>query len=285
MAAVVLDNRGGIGDSGWGPMLVFSFLFHVGLALTLLLTPGSLPNHRPLQGDVYEVSLVELPPREVTKSTPKNVSKNDVSSGTSAPATSGKPVKEDTTARRIPAPAKPQKPVAIAKRTLEKRAAPEPKTPVRTSPAELIEQAVSKIERKVKKEDQSRSRVDRAISRIEEKVEKQGGPAQGRGGSAVMGIPMRLYRLEVEALIKSHWAYPVALEGSKDLEAKVIVKAKANGAVIKTRLVTSSGEGIFDQSVLKAVERSDPLPPFPETYRKSYEEFEINFNLKELNNF
>ena len=39
---------------------------------------------------------------------------------------------------------------------------------------------------------------------------------------------------------------------------------------------------MFDESVMRAIERSDPLPPFPEGFLKSFEEIEINFNLREL---
>jgi len=48
------------------------------------------------------------------------------------------------------------------------------------------------------------------------------------------------------------------------------------------RFKERSGDTIFDQSVLKAVEKSDPLPPFPEGYIKSYDDIEITFNLKDL---
>jgi colicin import membrane protein len=51
---------------------------------------------------------------------------------------------------------------------------------------------------------------------------------------------------------------------------------------LKSRFKTRSSFPLFDQSVLRAVERSDPLPPFPEGYMKTSEEIEINFNLKEL---
>jgi outer membrane biosynthesis protein TonB len=49
-----------------------------------------------------------------------------------------------------------------------------------------------------------------------------------------------------------------------------------------TRIVKHSGSPVFDESVTRAIKRSDPLPPMPESYPKSYEELEITFNLKEL---
>jgi colicin import membrane protein len=51
---------------------------------------------------------------------------------------------------------------------------------------------------------------------------------------------------------------------------------------MKTRFDKRSTDVLFDESVSKAIERSNPLPPFPEGYRKTNEELEINFNLKDL---
>ena len=61
-----------------------------------------------------------------------------------------------------------------------------------------------------------------------------------------------------------------------------MVRVKNNGAILESWFRKRSSNVIFDQSVLKALERSDPLPPFPEHYRKTYDEIEINFNLREL---
>jgi colicin import membrane protein len=60
---------------------------------------------------------------------------------------------------------------------------------------------------------------------------------------------------------------------------------KRDGSILKTEIKKRSSDDMFDQSVIKAIERSDPLPPFPEGYRKSYDEIEINFNLKELEEY
>jgi colicin import membrane protein len=60
------------------------------------------------------------------------------------------------------------------------------------------------------------------------------------------------------------------------------LQVKRNGTIMKTEIKKRSSNPIFDQSVIKAIEKSDPLPPFPEWYKKSYDEIEINFNLKDL---
>ncbi|MBW1722727.1 MAG: TonB family protein [Deltaproteobacteria bacterium] len=260
-------------ESGWGPMLVLSFLFHVAVVCVFLFVPDSFPARRPYPGVVYQVDLVELPSRGGTKAK---------HSGEKAALDRKvlKSVPKNTPAKRIDRPVKKKKPLVIAKRTVHKKTTRRRK---KTPPSKILEKAISRIERKVKSE--NTDPVNRAISEIEKRVgrEEQGGAA-GRGSSPV-GIPMRLYEMEVETLIKSHWAYPVALEESRTLEATIVLRVKADGTVLDTKFLKPSGNHIFDQSVLKAIERSEPLPPFPETYRKSYEDFEIHFDLKELDNF
>jgi colicin import membrane protein len=72
------------------------------------------------------------------------------------------------------------------------------------------------------------------------------------------------------------------MESRKDLEAIVVVMVKSDGSVVKTRLDKRSGSPIFDDSVMKAVERSNPLPPFPEGYKRSDDEIYLKFNLNDL---
>ena len=95
---------------------------------------------------------------------------------------------------------------------------------------------------------------------------------------------MQFYQMEVETWIKRNWSYPVAMDNPKDLQAVVVLSVKSDGAILKTQFDKRSSSAIFDESVLKAIERSNPLPPFPESYRQHYDkdEIEINFNLKDL---
>ena len=113
---------------------------------------------------------------------------------------------------------------------------------------------------------------------------KSGTGGSNRGGTTVEGLQIRLYQIEVESWVKSKWAYPTAARNARALEAVVVLKVKNDGTVQKSWFEKRSNDPVFDQSVQKAIERSNPLPPFPESYRKSYEEIEIIFNLKDLEN-
>lgn len=275
-----IEDRNG---QRWTRGVVVSLLFHVLLFSLVLFVPESMPTRRIGGPAIYEVNLVEMP----TLGRPPP--------GTEAPVEkSGKEVsspKATPTAQRIAPPlAQEEKPVVIGKRVVERKKEEKKKEPVTApqptvSPSKLIDGAISKIEKKVKAE--KADHLAQAISRIETRAHGTDEKASG-GGEAETGITIRMYQLAVEEQIKSNWSYPVALmdpKKVKDLEAIVLVKVRQDGTIVKSWFKKRSASPIFDGSVLKAVERSDPLPPFPEGYTKSYEEIEVRFDLSELEEF
>ncbi len=122
----------------------------------------------------------------------------------------------------------------------------------------LIEKAIEKR----RKEDY----IERRIAQIRKKVSE--------------GFSLSLYKLEIESRIKSNWIYPFGIK--KNIEAILVVKVRKDGRIMGYRFKKRSNDSLFDSSVIKAIEKSNPLPPFPEGYKKSYEEIEIRFNLSEL---
>jgi colicin import membrane protein len=278
-----LHGRREIGDPNgqrWTRGVVVSLLFHVLLFSFVLFVPESMPTRRISGPSIYEVNLVEMPSRGLPAASKVSVEKpgREVSSSKESPA-----------ARRIIPPAQEEKPVVIGKRLVERKKEEKKETKKQpqptVSPSKLIDGAISKIEKKVKAE--KPDYLAKAISRIETRARSTDEEASGRGGSA-NGITIRMYQLAVEEQIKSNWSYPVALMDSKklkDLEAIVLVKVRQDGTIVKSWFKKRSASSIFDGSVLKAVERSDPLPPFPEGYTKSYDEIEIRFDLSELEEF
>ena len=272
----------------WRTMLTLSLILHLAVFSLIFFVPEHMPTRR-IKGTVYEVNLVELPARRPAKI--------EGSAKAKADKTVTSP-KKTTPAKRIIRPKKKEKPVVIAKRTLStKKQKVKKPTP---TPSKIIEESISKIEKKVKKQEEDASRrIDQALSKIEKKVktededhvrqaiselERRGKGVAIKGspeGSAITGITIELYKREVEDWIKSNWSYPVALS-KKDLEAIIVVKATSDGSILKSWFKKKSSNVMFNQSVLKAVEQSDPLPRFPPGYRVTHEEFEITFNLREM---
>lgn len=264
----------------WSRVIILSLLFHIVIFSVILFVPDSIPTRRISGATIYEVNLVEMPGK--SRSIPPKRS----NAKTARAVTSSK---ESTTAKRISRPSKEEKPVVIGKRVVkrkkEKRREVKKAKKPRVSPSRLIDRAVSKIEKKVKAK--KNDHLAQAISKIQAGAEGVAEKGVVRG-NAEIGITIRMYQMAVEEQIKSNWSYPVALISPKklrELEAIVVIKVKENGTIMKSWFMERSSNSIFDGSVLKAIERSDPLPPFPEGYRKSYDEIEIRFNLSELEDF
>lgn len=257
-------------EQKWSKMLFLSLVFHLAILSAIFFVPQQT-SKRKIGGEIYEVSLVEMPRSRSlkTKSGVKTKSRK-------RPAVSKKAVH----AKRISTPKKKKKPIAIAKRTITtKKKKPKKQT---TTSSRLLDKALSRIEKRVK--EQEKDHIEQAVSRLQTQARGAGG--QGTvAQDAYNGITIRLYRMEVENWIKSHWSYPAALlspDNRQDLAVIVLIQVKSNGAILKSRFKNHSASVIFDQSILKALEMSDPLPPFPEGYRRTEEEIEINFNLSDL---
>jgi colicin import membrane protein len=266
-------------DPKWSGVVLLSLLLHLGVLSLLLFAPDPFSSRSVRGPTVYEVNLVNLPtakPKAPVAAAPKKAPSKTVSTTEKAVAT-----------KRISAPPEPEKPVIIGKRTVERKKTtpkkpPKPKKP-EVSPSKLIDQAVAKVKRNVRTQKKDEQLLDKAISKIQNRVAQEEAPASAGGG--VEGISIRIYQMEVEERIKSNWQYPVALTSPskrKDLVSTVVVKVRQDGTILKSWFTDRSGNAVFDASVIKAVDRSDPLPPFPEGYNKREDEMEIRFNLSEL---
>jgi TonB family protein len=98
------------------------------------------------------------------------------------------------------------------------------------------------------------------------------------GGGTVVGFEFLSYRQRIFNTIKSNWANAVRQPG---LVAAVRFQIAPQGEVIGVELVRSSGDKAYDQSVVRAVQRSSPLPPPPERYRDEFREVVIDFHSEE----
>jgi len=268
-------------------MVILSLVLHVAVFSAIFFIPESHPARRSFDGMIYEVSLVEMPGGGGGAREAGGASEM----AAPAPVKKAAPAKQapETPAKRIPqAPKTEEKPVIIAKKTLDKPATAQERPKV--APSTLIEQAINKIESAVKSDEH----LERALAKLETTAadvvqdpgpSPGGGPSgggSGLGGGFPGGTAIQIYQMQVESLIKSNWHYPVATESRRDREAVVVLMVKRDGAILSSRFEKKSQSVLFDESVLKAVERSNPLPPFPESLRRSHEEIVIRFNLRDL---
>ncbi len=67
--------------------------------------------------------------------------------------------------------------------------------------------------------------------------------------------------------------------GTTSSNLKVVVQfgIKDNGEIVGLKIVQPSGDPSYDESVLRAVKKSSPLPAPPESYRKDFADVELTF--------
>ena len=97
----------------------------------------------------------------------------------------------------------------------------------------------------------------------------------GRGGGTVVkGAEFLMYQTKIVSMIKENWAWP-GQKGS--LKALVRFGIKDNGEITGIKIAEASGDPAFDESILRALRKSSPLPAPPEPYRKDFAHVEMNF--------
>jgi colicin import membrane protein len=252
----------------WHSMLGLSIVFHLAIFSFFLFVPEAMPTRR-FDSVIYSVDLVQMPARNALElrqaKSPTEEKRKTV-------------VKEDEQAKRISKPKEEKKPLVIAKRTVETKKSSTKKPDV--SPSERIDNAISRIENEVKSKEESEKEEEARLETTLASLESRFGGSTIRDGTgqSVEGIPMQIYKMEVENRIYSNWAEP---EG-KELKASFWITVRRDGTILETKIKSRSGDALFDESALKAIKRSDPLPPFPEIFKKSYAEIEIIFNPQKL---
>jgi len=83
------------------------------------------------------------------------------------------------------------------------------------------------------------------------------------------------YYNTVGSMVRSEWIFPgQAVPG---LQAIVTIKIAPNGELLAMRVERASGNTLFDQSAVKAVEKVGDFPPLPEDIDEEYLEIGIRF--------
>ena len=281
MTATRLIGSLGFKEEKWVPMVVLSLLFHLGIFSTILFVPKNTVRYPFIEDRVYRVELVGYPAKVMGKG---GTQERAVTKGQKTARIS------KTGTQRIAVEKKQRVPV-VAKRISPK---PLPKPQDSVSPSSgLIDEAISKIEKKVLREETEQPKEEETVQPAETQGEPEGQTGVSSPGevgahfgmSSEVGKVIALYQMEIETAIKNNWSYPVALINTKKgkmPEAVVILTVRKDGKILKQSFKKRSHDPLFDDSVLKAIEKSDPLPQFPPGYKKRNEEVEINFSLKDL---
>jgi TonB family protein len=102
----------------------------------------------------------------------------------------------------------------------------------------------------------------------------------GRGGPGIVkGMDFIIYQNRMLSTIKDNWAW---VGQRSSLKVVVHFGIRENGEIVGLKVVQPSGDSSYDESVLRAVKKSSPLPAPPENYRKDFSDVELTFRPRDL---
>lgn len=107
------------------------------------------------------------------------------------------------------------------------------------------------------------------------------GIGRGTGSAGIQQDPeFLLYYRTVQDRIKKAWSFA---GGSRDLTTEALFAVDATGQLTGVKIVESSRDDVFDDSVIRAIRRAAPFPPPPEKYRSQFAQgVQAVFKLGEL---
>ncbi|WP_291327918.1 cell envelope integrity protein TolA [Desulfovibrio sp. UCD-KL4C] len=172
--------------------------------------------------------------------------------------------------------AKPKK-VQKAKKVSKKATKPKKPAKPKMTAEEALAADLASIGKLVEKKEKAQKRaVANDLASLTGAAESTAvqGAAEGSGASGLVQV----YGSIVMQEVKKHWRYPVF--GQKDnLTARVQVSLKSSGEITDIKLLDSSGNVDFDDSVLAALRDTEVLPEPPGS---SIRTIIVNFNLRDL---
>jgi colicin import membrane protein len=276
--------------------LVVSLLFHGALIISLFVVPFLPSQSRPTY-PVYTVDLVggekiggnNLGTELLPSTAPKGaaVKKTVEETPRREPETKQEPKKEAPKAVEKEAPAQEKAVLKEAppKNLAKKEPAKETKGESKTEEAALDRVRENLIQSAV---DRLKSRPDTA-SKPSKGEGISSGPGEGEGaaalgpgghgGGVVKGMEFIVYQNQMLNSIKDNWAW---VGQKSNLKVVVHFSIKENGEISGLKIVQPSGDPSYDESVLRAVKKSSPLPPPPESSRKDFADVELTFRPKDL---
>ncbi|WP_320175109.1 cell envelope integrity protein TolA [Maridesulfovibrio sp.] len=240
----------------------------------------AIPDAKPKVVPKAKLETVKAPaPKPVPKPKPKPIAKPKPDTTKISP----KKVKTTTT----------KKTVKEAEKPVEKKAPPEKKVAEKTPP----KQVEKKVEKKPEISAEDSLAADLAslakILEKQEKAERQAvasdlasltesakatavtGTADGTAGASGL---VQVYASIVKEAVRKNWRYPVFGQ-KQNLMARVQIELKSSGEISNIKLLDSSGNVDFDDSVLTALRDTEVLPKPPGT---SIRNIIVNFNLHDL---
>lgn len=234
------------GHAGFTRWLFLSVAIHIILAVIIILSPA--PSKKLFYTPAYEVELLPMPEAAEPEKLPQ---KQDVSP-------LKKPVKQKINA-------KAKKASFLSKVRKDETGYNEAVAKLREKVA--TEDAVEKIKRKVKgnKETVSESAVkvaDRAPKKVYhyEELDKE----------------LRAYFEKVSRIIRDAWFLPEGLR-DKGYKTTLSIHVRRDGSIESLWIEDGSGNRLYDDSTLRAINKINPLPPLPKGWKEGAIDLGLRF--------
>ncbi|MFO8083995.1 MAG: TonB C-terminal domain-containing protein [Desulfobacterales bacterium] len=157
-------------------------------------------------------------------------------------------------------------------------------------PSEVVRTAIGKLEKETK--DTRAESVTDAIAQLRKDVERESSPKRpvdatksqggggdggsvsgfgGNGAGSGSGEIMEVYRSVIASHIQENWAFSEQLaRGQSELETLVGMKIMPSGEIQDIWFDKKSGNPYLDESAMRAVKKSNPLPPLPRDTGRYY---------------
>ncbi|MDP8215633.1 MAG: TonB family protein [Candidatus Euphemobacter frigidus] len=125
-----------------------------------------------------------------------------------------------------------------------------------------------------------KKRLQDRLSRIKSTAPRQTTERPAISASRQDRFPYSWYNNFVQSKMYSLWSRPAKAVVKKEAATSLVsFRVYRDGHIETIRLKESSGSAIMDESTLQAVRMADPLPPLPQGFKGSYEDFIILFEL------
>lgn len=262
--------------------ILISVCVHLGffLAFLLISRPGGA---KVIYKPQYQVRLVQ--PDEIPSlSKPKRKA-----APKPKPAAAAEPPKSKVTLPEKKKEEKPKAPVPV-KKTPEKPkpvVRPEEVSPTESVKKETAEKPPPKVAEPAQPtpEPEPQKVLDDVLARIKKKVGARKQVAANRRTTPESGWEKRQKEMEyrryydlVDQRVYENWIPPPNTDlNNQDLMTVVAITMLPDGRILKSFIEESSGNPLFDQTVMRAILKSNPLPPPPIGLDQQSYELGLNF--------
>ncbi len=193
-----------------------------------------------------------------------------------------------------PMPKKPapvEKKIAVAPKLKELKPLPKKHT---LPPPDTVKRAIERIEKNVERSRPRSNSLQEALTKLKQEVAKapdenrvrnrspnvHDETGSGGGGGAAGSVELiNIYRVEIAHQVESNWAYASQLgDGGSAQQVSIVFKVNPNGEIYDIFFTQRSANHYLDDSALIAIEKSNPLPPFPAGLVRPYVEVGLRFS-------